>query len=242
MFIKKIIFMFSVLGMATLVFAQPQVPKLERYATDFTNTISSGEIDYLNRDLKTFEDTTSNQLVFLMMSSINNYSLEMFTYEVATENRIGTAENNNGVILFVAKDDRKMRIETGYGLEGALPDALASSIIRNEIAPHFRRDNYFNGVQAGLNAIKLATMGEYKNDKQDDEDNEGFPIIYFIMFIIISILSSMRKGRGSGLGGLILLGGMGAGRSSGGSFGGGSFGGFSGGGGSFGGGGASGGW
>ena len=241
MAIKKIIFLFSILSITTLVFAQPQIPKLDKYATDLTNTLSTGELDYLNRDLKTFEDTTSNQLVFLMMSSINNYSLEMLTYEIATENKIGTAENSNGVLLFVAKDDRKMRIETGYGLEGALPDALASSIIRNEIAPYFRRDDYFSGVQAGLNAIKLATMGEYKNDKQDEEENDGFPIIYFILFIIISVLSSLRRGKGGGAGGLILLGGMGGGRSSG-SFGGGSFGGFSGGGGSFGGGGASGGW
>lgn len=233
-----ILFIFSV------SFAQSQVPKLTKYATDFTNTLSGSELNYLNRDLKSFEDTTSNQVLFLMITSLGDYPIEMYTYDVASQNKIGTKENNNGVLLFIAKQDRKMRIEVGYGLEGALPDALASSIIRNEIAPHFRRDDYYGGVQAGLNAIKLATVGEYKRDKKisdEDDGGGGFPIIYIIIFILISIFS--RGGRGGGLAGLILLGGMGGGRSSGGfSSGGGSFGGFSGGGGSFGGGGASGGW
>lgn len=242
---RLLVSLVTILLFLSISSAEEQFPKLNRYATDLTNTFSSNQLDFLNRDLKTFDDTTSNQLVFLMLASLNNYPVEMFAYEVATKNNIGTKENNNGVLLLVAKNDRKMRIEVGYGLEGALPDALASSIIRNEIAPHFRRDDYYSGIQAGLNAIKLATMGEYKRDKiLDDDEGTGFPIIYFIMFIAISILSSMRGGRGGGLAGLILLGGMtgGKGRSSSGGFGGGSFGGFSGGGGSFGGGGASGGW
>lgn len=246
---RLLVLLFIISMFLSISSAQEQFPKLNRYATDLTNTISANQLEYLNRDLKTFDDTTSNQLVFLMLASLNNYPVEMYAYEVATRNNIGTKENNNGVLLLVAKNDRKMRIEVGYGLEGALPDALASSIIRNEIAPHFRRDDYYSGVQAGLNAIKLATMGEYKRDKiLDDDEGTGFPIIYFIIFIALSILSSMRGGRGGGLAGLILLGGMtgGKGRSSGGfgggGFSGGSFGGFSGGGGSFGGGGASGGW
>lgn len=237
----KLRYTFYILFIFTISFAQLQIPKLEKYATDYTNTLSSSELNYLNRDLKNFDDTTSNQVVFLMISSLGTYPIEMYTYEVATQNQIGTKENNNGALLFVAKNDRKMRIEVGYGLEGALPDALASSIIRNEIAPHFRRDDYYGGVQAGLNAIKLATVGEYKRDKKvDDDDGGGFPIIYIILFILISIFSRGRHG--GGLAGLILLGGMSGGRSSGGFGGGGSFGGFSGGGGSFGGGGASGGW
>lgn len=241
--IKKVILYITFTSL--LVIAQEQFPKLEKYATDFTNTISSRELSYLNRDLKRFDDTTSNQVVFLMISELNNYPIDRYTYEVAIKNKIGTGENDNGVLLFVAKNDRKMRIEVGYGLEGALPDALASSIIRNEIAPYFRKYNYYGGVEAGLNAIKAATVGEYtRKHNTDDEgdDGGGFPIIYIIIFIIVSLLSG--RGRGGGLAGLILLGGLsGGGRSSSGGFGGGGgFGGFSGGGGSFGGGGASGGW
>lgn len=183
-----------------------------------------------------------------MISSLNGGSLEDYTYQTAAKNKIGSSKNNNGILFFVAKDDRKMRIEVGYGLEGALPDALSSSILRNEVRPYFKQGEYYNGIAAGINAIIAATKGEYKGDGNDRSGNGGhFPFIFFIiLFVILS--SIFRKGGGGG--GLlpwIILGSMGgSGRSSGGfggfSGGGGGFGGFSGGGGSFGGGGSSGGW
>jgi uncharacterized membrane protein YgcG len=114
--------------------------------------------------------------------------------------------------LLIALDDRKVRIEVGYGLEGALPDALASSIIRNEIAPFFRQGKYYQGILAGLSAINAATQGEYVNDdrnrrRQDNEDDGvGFPFIYIIIFILIALFS---RGRGGGLGTLLLLGALG---------------------------------
>ena len=219
--------------------AQPVIPKLEHYANDFTTTLTSREVSYLDGDLKIFDDTTSNQLVFLMISTLDGYPIEMYSYETADKNKIGTKENNNGVLFLVVKNDRKMRIEVGYGLEGALPDALAGSIIRNEVAPYFRQNDYYSGVKSGLDAIKAATFGEYSGRVSSDSDDDGgnFGIfIYVIIFILMMIFSRSKKRRGPG--GFIFMGGSGGG----GSFGGGSFGGFSGGGGSFGGGGASGGW
>lgn len=241
----KKFFILYILLISTL-FAQADIPQLRNYATDFTGTLSNNELSHLNRELKNFEDTTSNQVVFVMISALNNYPIEMYAYEVASKNKIGTAENNNGVLFLVAKNDRKMRIEVGYGLEGALPDALASSIIRNEVAPYFRKGDYYGGIEAGLKAIKLATVGEYTRERiaREDDEGGGFPIVYIIIFILMSIFSRFGRGRGGGLAGLILLGGLSGGHSRGGGFGssGGGFGGFSGGGGSFGGGGASGGW
>jgi uncharacterized protein len=96
----KIKHTFYILFIISISIAQSQIPKLERYATDFTNTLSSSELNYLNSDLKNFDDTTSNQVVFLMISSLGTYPIEMYTYEVATQNKIGTKENNNGVLLF----------------------------------------------------------------------------------------------------------------------------------------------
>ena len=227
------------------VYAQPEIPNFRNYANDFTGTFSSREISSIENGLRSFEDKTSNQVVFFMNQSLEGYPLEMYTYEVAEKNRIGTKENSNGVLFYVAKDDRKMRIEVGYGLEGALPDALASSILRNEVKPYFRKGDFYSGVVTGLNAIMAATVGEYTNDRrdEDDDDGKGFPFIYIIIFILMMIFG--RGGRG-GLGTLLLLGSLGGGRRGGGfgggSFGGGGFGGFSGGGGGFGGGGASGGW
>ena len=236
---------------AGIISAQPEVPALNRFATDQTGTLTSQQVNRINQALAIFEDSTSTQVVFLMVNTLNGYPIEMYSLDVAEKNKIGTAENDNGVLFVVAKDDRKMRIEVGYGLEGALPDALASSIIRNEVAPFFRRGEYFEGVAAGVVSIMQATQGEYKRerrraDNREEDDGSGFgSIIYIILFIIIAIIS--RGGRGGGLGSLLLLGGLGGGRSRGGGFGGfgggsGGFGGFSGGGGGFGGGGASGSW
>ncbi len=137
---------------ANFIFAQ-EIPKLSQYATDFTQTFTSDQIDYLNKGLKSFEDSTSNQVVFFMIKSLDGYPIEMYTYETAEKNAIGTKENSNGVLFFVAKNDRKMRIEVGYGLEGALPDALASSIIRNDVAPYFKKNQYYEGTIAGINSI-----------------------------------------------------------------------------------------
>ncbi|MDQ7817474.1 MAG: TPM domain-containing protein [Melioribacteraceae bacterium] len=236
-----------------IVNAQIDFPVLKNYANDFSSTLKNSELYTLNSALKKFDDSTSNQIVFLMIRSLDGYSLEMYTYEVASKNKIGSAKNNNGVLFFVAKDDRKMRIEVGYGLEGTLPDALASSILRNEVRPYFKRDDYYAGISSGLNAIMAATKGEYTNDKKDDEKGIGFPIMYIILILLFIIFSGSKGGRG-GRGGILpwlILSSMGSGKSrggwgsrgfgGGGSFGGG-FGGFSGGGGSFGGGGASGSW
>ncbi len=225
--------------------AQPEIPQLKNYANDFTNTLSSSELRRIDDGLRAFDNKTSNQVVFFMNRSLEDYPLEMYTYDVAEKNKIGTKEHSNGVLFYVAKNDRKMRIEFGYGLDGALPDALASSILRNEVKPYLQQGDFYSGVVLGLNAIMSAIVGEYtRKDSDDEEDNKGFPLIYVIIFIIIMLLS--RGGRGGGLGTLLLLGTLGGRRSGGGfgggSFGGGGFGGFSGGGGSFGGGGASGGW
>lgn len=242
---KKIIFFF--LLPVLFLKAQIEFPILKNYATDLTNTISSSELYTLNSALKNFDDSTSNQIVFLMIRSLDGYSLESYTYETAAKNQIGSKKNNNGVLFFVSKDNRKMRIEVGYGLEGVLPDALTSSIQRNEVRPYFKQGDYYSGIAAGLNAIMAATRGEYKGERKDkSEKGSGFPFIFIIMLIIF-ITSIFRKGGRGGGGGIlpwIILGSMtGGGRSRGGGFGGsGGFGGFSGGGGSFGGGGSSGSW
>ncbi len=212
------------------------------YSNDLTNTLKNEETNYLHSELKSFDDSISNQVVFLMIKSLSGFPMEMYTYETAKKNKIGTKENDNGILFFVAKDDRKMRIEVGYGLEGALPDALASSILRNEVRPHFRNNNYYQGVVSGLSAIISATRGEYKGTDKNRDQEDGIPVqLIFIVIIILFMLMSNKKGGRGGRGGFIYYGG-GLGGGFGGRSSGGGFGGFSGGGGGFGGGGASGGW
>ena len=134
-------------------FAQPEILQLSNWTNDFTKTLSSEELQQLNFRLKTYQDTTTNQLVSLMIASLDGYPIEEYSFEVAEKNKIGTKENSNGILFLVVKNDRKMRIEVGYGLESVLPDALASSIIRNEVAPYFRKNEYYAGINSGIDAI-----------------------------------------------------------------------------------------
>lgn len=236
-------FIFPFVFFISIIYAQPQIPTLKDWANDYTSTLTSVELNNLNQRLKLYEDSTSNQIVVLMINTLDDYPIEYFSLETAEKNKIGTKENDNGLLLLIVKDDKKLRIEVGYGLEGAMPDALSSSIIRNVIVPHFKKNNFYEGIQAGVNAIIAAIGGEYKIQKNPESDNKGFP--FYILFpIIFFLLPLFLRGRGRrGRGGMIFFPGGFGGRSGGG-FGGGGFGGggFSGGGGSFGGGGASGGW
>ena len=235
-------YILSILLCYSIVNAQPKVPDLKNWASDLTNTLTAGQLNTLDYRLKTFQDSTSDQIVVLMIPTLDNYPLEDYSYDVAHQNKIGTKGNDNGVLLLVVKNDRKIRIEVGYGLEGALPDALSSSIIRNVIIPYFRKDQYYDGITAGIDAIMSAVKGEYQSVQKPESKDKGIPNLFPFFIIIFFIIRFLfRGGRRRGGGFIFFPGGFGGG-SSGGSFGGGSFGGFSGGGGSFGGGGASGSW
>ena len=188
-----------------------------------------------------------------MEPSLDGNSVEDRSYDLAEQNGIGQKDKNNGVLLYIAKNDRKLRIEVGYGLEGALTDALSSQIIRKEITPQFKKGNFFEGINAGVDAIIQATKGEYTAEEESSDEPLGgiccipFPVIVFlVIFLFVFIIpifnrifrGSKGKNRSSNW---WYTGGSGSSWSSGSSSGW-SGGGFSGGGGSFGGGGSSGSW
>ncbi len=242
---RKIRFLlFSLLLFSAPLPGQASVPKLTQWATDLTGTFSQSQIDDLTRNLKQFEDSTSNQIVVLMIPTLDGMDITDYAYQVASQNRIGTKQLNNGILVLIVKNDKKARIEIGAGLEGALPDATASYIVRNEMIPFFKEGDYFGGVAAGVSAITKATAGEYKikpERKSKGKKFNGFSLIIIILFIAFSVLPRRRRG--------IFFGGFGGFGPGGGGFGGfgsggggGGFGGFSGGGGGFGGGGAGGSW
>jgi uncharacterized protein len=212
--------------------------RLTAYVTDRTHLLEPAEIESLNRTLATFERETSTQIVVLMVPSLAGGSIEEEAWQIARENQIGQKGKNNGVLLYIARDDRKLRIEVGYGLEGVLTDALSNQIIRKEITPYFKVGQFYEGIRSGVEAIMLATKDEYHADKPNGAP-EGFGLVPFIIIgIIFVFLSRLRRRRfiGSGVPPIFFGGGFGGGS---GGFGGG---GFSGGGGSFGGGGSSGSW
>jgi uncharacterized protein len=239
-----------------------QIPaKPARYVTDRADVLGPGGAEALNAKLEQFERDTSNQvLVWIDRRLPEGFTLEDFTVRAGQKWGAGQKQEDNGAILFVFVDDRKMRIEVGYGLEGVLPDVTAKRILDGEIAPRFRAGDFPGGVDAGADAIMAAIRGEYKGTGTTvDERRRGgsaqmsscfIALLFFGIFILLPIL--MRKSRafrthggrgwwssgGWGGGGGWSGGGFGGG----GGWGGGGGGGFSGGGGSFGGGGASGSW
>ncbi|MDY7394861.1 TPM domain-containing protein [Aureibaculum sp. 2210JD6-5] len=256
------------LSMNVSVFSQLEIPPKPNLQTSFydgAKLLSGYEKNALEQKLINYNDTTSTQIVVATINNLNGEDIALYATKWAHEWGVGQAEEDNGVFVLVAKDDRKLWIATGYGVEHLLTDALSKRIINNIITPQFKQGDFYSGLDKGTSAIIQILNGEYQGTPQHSSDGgDGIPFIFIILFLIIlliilsnrnkrnrgnrgnrrddtarSILEAIilsRAGRG-GFGG----GGGFGGSSGGGSFGGGGFGGGFGGGG-FGGGGAGGSW
>ncbi len=158
----RVAFLVLFLCSPSLLLAKLSVPeKPAGYVTDTASLLSSSARQNLEILLETFEKETSNQIEVAIFPSLEGEVLEDFSIRLAEKWKIGQAGKDNGVIFLIFPNDRKMRIEVGYGLEGVLPDALAGSIIRDVVAPHFKASNFDGGVTAGVQAIIQATKGEF---------------------------------------------------------------------------------
>ena len=227
-------------------------PKPDRYFNDYAGVVSKEAGDRFNERLAQFERETSDQVVVAVFPKMqSDSSIDDYTQRVAQAWGVGQKDRRNGAVLFVFIQDRKMFIQVGYGLEGALPDITAFDITERHIKPLFRSGSYEGGLATGIDLICKAIRGEYKGSgKTVAERRHGsgasglLPLLIFVVVLII-ISRVMRRlggyGYSSGRGGPIFLptGGSSGGWSS---SGGGGFSGFSGGGGSFGGGGAGSSW
>jgi uncharacterized protein len=162
------------ISLAAVVFAQKPVPELWGVRVhDEAHVLKQETIDQLERQLKAYQDSTSNQIAILTITSLEGEVLEEYSLKVAEAWKLGSEKNDNGVLLLVAVDDHKMRIEAGQGLEGVLTDAQSNRIIRNEMAPEFRRGDYDQGVINGIDGIIKAIGGEYGTGDGESEDFEG---------------------------------------------------------------------
>ncbi|MBK1440546.1 TPM domain-containing protein [Parapedobacter sp. ISTM3] len=258
LFLLKTILLLGVSG----ALAQDFPPTPNRLVNDYTQTLTAAQVQQLEHKLVAFDDSTSTQIAVVLMQSTGQYDIADYGVRLAQRWGVGGKDHDNGILLLVALGDRAVTIQTGYGVEGAVPDAIAYRIIENEIKPAFRRGDYFTGIDRATDALIAYTKGEYTAPpKRDGKGGSGsIVLILIIVFVLVALLSRGGGGRGGGkvLGGRgasdllwwTLLSGMGRGGgrggfgggfgSGGGGFGGGGFGGFGGGG--FGGGGASGRW
>jgi uncharacterized protein len=251
------------LVLAGQALAAPTFPSLSGRVVDAANILPPAEEATLDQQLAKLEADTSRQLVVATISDLQGYEIEEYGYQLGRAWGIGQKDRDDGALLIVAPNDRKVRIEVGYGLEGVLTDALSSVILQNQVLPKFKGGDMAGGVQAGVNAIEAqlradpaAAAQAVAQASEAPAKGDGFPhwiVVLVAIWIIFSMLPRFgrRRRRRSGLGALLPIlvweaatrGGRGGGWSGGGGGGwSGGGGGFSGGGGSFGGGGASGGW
>ena len=227
---------------AWLAQAQPNFPALSGRVVDRAEMLDAATEARLTQQLAAHEKASGEQLVVVTLPNLQGMPIEDFGYQLGRHWGIGEKDKDNGALLLVARDERKLRIEVGYGLEGRLTDAQASVIINQVITPAFKSGNFAQGISDGVAAMLQVLGGVPMVEvERADGGKEGQPpaILFFILMMVV--LGLLGGGRGRGRRGALAAGLLGASVGRGG-FGGGGGGGFSGGGGSFGGGGASGGW
>lgn len=224
--------------MYTGLLAAIPVPALTGRVNDYAGMISAPVKADLETKLKQFEAAESTQIVILTVQSLKGDPIEDFSIKVAEAWKIGQKGKDNGVLLIVSKDDHKVRIEVGYGLEGKLTDLMAGRIVRDEIVPAFKAGQFDQGFTNGVSAIISTAHGEYKGKPKTEGngDKPSMSLLFIIFAVIYVIYQIFRRFFWGGLGGGFF--GGGGGFSGGGS----NDDNFSGGGGSFGGGGSSGDW
>ncbi len=258
----KILFLVVTLFSILPTFAQytiPEIPKLQTSVYDYANLLSTSEKKQLEEKLIRYSDSTTTQIVVVTIESLKGEDVSLLATKWGQTWGIGgSAKEDNGIIILLAKAERKIAINPGYGLEDRLTAGIGGEIIRNIIIPEFKAGSYYKGLDKGADALFDVFKGKYKGERKKNKKEGDIPIIpiLIILFVIIIIIAKNKNnggnsgGRSGGmdLADIILLSSLGrggfggsSGSSSGGGFGSGGFGGGFGGGG-FSGGGSSGGW
>ncbi len=233
------------------------IPPSGQWVTDRADVLTPTEERLLSQKLAAYADTTSTQIIVVILPDLGGAPASEYAVELGRQWGVGQAGKDNGAVILVSRDDREVFIATGYGLEGAIPDAVAGRIVRNVLVPNFRQGQFYAGLSAAADALIAAARGEFEADEAARPRTDDAPFDPGLLFVLILIayfvISGIRRGGGGGGHGgrryrrhggppVIIWGGGGFGGGGGGGLGGGGFGGFGGGGGGFGGGGAGGGW
>lgn len=232
----------------------PPRPSPPRLVNDLADLLSPEEEAALERKLVAYDDSTSTQFLIVTIPALEEWEIAEFSFAIGDAWGVGQKKIDNGLVITISRDDRKVFMATGRGLEGALPDVLCKRIVDQIMVPSFREGGFHAGIDRAVDAAILAIGGEFVRELQEDggsKDAPIGPILIVILIVVVIIAISARNssgghgqiGRGGWGGGPVIWGGGHWGSSGGGGFGGGGGGGFGGfGGGSFGGGGAGGGW
>lgn len=195
--------------------AEVPVPDLTARVTDQTGTLTAREKAALESRLKAVEQAKGSQVALLIVPTTDGESLESFGIRVADAWKLGRESVDDGVIFIIAKDDHRMRIEVGYGLEGAIPDAIAKRIIEEQVSPDFRQGDYYAGISAGLDAIIARISGEalpppaQPSHRPRQQSGEGLLWLPVVLAVVIGFVVRAVGGTGAGIGTAAVIAGIG---------------------------------
>jgi len=177
--------------------AQAPVPALSRPVTDLTGTLTARQINRLERKIKAFESSHGSQLAVLLIPSTQPEDIAQYGIRVADAWKLGRPQQDDGVIFLVAKADRRQRIEVGYGLEGAIPDAIAKRIIEEVVRPYFKQGDFYAGIAAGVDRLMALMAGEQLPGPDIDRParQENTLVMVFVLAVVFGNALSLLTGR-----------------------------------------------
>ena len=191
--------------------ALAEVPALEAPVTDLTGTLTPDQVAALDAKLRAFATSQGSQVAVLIVPSTRPEEIEQFSMRVVERWKLGRGKIDDGVLLLVAVEDRRVRIEVGYGLEGALPDAIANRIIQQDITPSFRRGDYYGGITDGVDRIMRVVEGEPLPEPELDPPAAAVPGLFSILpllFVFVLVGGSILRRLFGRVGGAVVTGGL----------------------------------
>jgi uncharacterized protein len=200
LFAQKLIIVFLIVS-GTILTARaqniPARPNPPRLVNDFTATLSKSQIQQLETKLVDYNDSTSTQIVVVLVSDLGNYEAADFAYKLGESWGVGRKGQNNGAVVLIKPKTERSRgkafIATGYGLEGVIPDALARRIVEVEMIPSFMENNYYEGIDKALNTMFSLASGAFTSDEYLNPQQEAPSGAWFVPIIIIAIIFLMMK-------------------------------------------------
>lgn len=192
-YISRLVLLLLLIWNSNTVHAQipdslfPVQPSPQRLVNDFTATLSKVENQWLEDKLVAFDVQTSSQVSIVIVKTINDYAIAEYATALGRRWGIGRQGRNNGVLILMVMQSRDVHIATGYGLEGALPDALCKQIIENEMVPMFKRGYYYDGLDKATTVIMSAAKGEYTANGPYGSQSKGMPRWLIILLLIVGI-------------------------------------------------------
>lgn len=185
-----VVFLFT---LPLVVFSQEFPAKSNRLVNDYTNTLSRAEIQQLEEKLLAYERESSVQIAIVILKTLQGYPIDDYAFQLGEKWGIGQGNTNNGALVLLSMDERKMWIATGYGLEATLTDAMSKRIIENEMKPRFRQNDFAGGLAAASDAIIQVTRGEYKGS--GGAGKQGAPLSSFLLILLVFAIIWLMKAK-----------------------------------------------